>query len=215
MKKTSILILFFIIYGCKVNHKTNLPVVVDSTANRSVDKDSKFYAWNKVIIDGLVFDSIYLYGYAKNCVTLESNSIGIFKFFSHNTCEGVYYNFMGLVDTLKKKWIFRIEEEGLIFPTFNGASSNNKYFLFSFGDAGGSSGIEIFNLEGKIVFQREVLGSNNKWNSKDEFEFWDIVPESVSDTLPKLEEQYAWVQKFLWRDEKVIETDSITKRIVE
>jgi hypothetical protein len=185
--------------------------------NKNVDLD---YKWFKISLNNSIIDSIQLPKHHNYFGKMESINKGKYKFFFHNidSTGYVYCDFIGLLDSTNHKWLVQfvcndsVEKYGLIFPQFNGATTDGKYFLFTTGDAAGSSGVMIYKNNGKKVFDQGVLDDVNIWTNNNEFEFWNVCH---NDTLPKLEGQEEWCQKYIWKNEEIMITNSISKRFVE
>jgi len=215
MKIITVILMCIIIFGCHFSNKSDLKMTnytLKVQSNKNLNDKKK---WIRLYVDNVVFDSVYLSVYKSS--SLWSNNVSKYKFFNYYF-DGVYHNFLGLLDTVEKKWILKLTSDNLGFvnPSFNGVTSNDKYFLFGFGDIGGERGIDIYNSNGKKVFSQTVLtdyGNCCSWTKNDEFEYWAI---SNIDTLPKLDtqKQEAWIQKFIWKDCKTIITDSIKKGFI-
>lgn len=200
-----------IISSCHVSNKNN---------NNQIDTTNQSVKWYRIALNNTVIDSIGISKGKNGFGKMENLSSGKYKFYFHNISNDdyVYCDFIGLIDSSKGKWVMKslikdsVDKYGLIFPEFNGGTSDGRYFLFTTGDAGGSGVIMIYNNHSQKVFEIGVLGFKNHWSKDNKFEFWNVVH---NDTLPKLENDDSWCQKFIWQNENVKETDSIVSRYVE
>lgn len=190
------------------------------SASDSVVGDLKYY---RIVVNNAPFDSIGLHYRSDSELQIEDN--GNLIFVTHRF-DGVYYNFMGLINKENRKWIvYNIDTTKecngnvIMNPEFSGFSPDTKYVLFKGGSSGGSTVCEIYNLKGTLVFSCVAMevGMKYGWEGNSDFAFWSFADSSMIDTarMKKVDPMNSWVQKCIWTSSGLIKTDSIIEKYTE
>lgn len=159
------------------------------------------------------FDIINLVSYNDKFYKLKIEQYGDYRFVIH-LWDGIYFNFMGLIDVKNKKWILKyigVEDStistSVINPTLLGISPDQKHFLLSFGDVT-EDYCKIYDMSGDKVFDFINHKPPTSWTSDNKIIYWS---KSKIDTLPKLGVQEIWMQKTIWKDNKIKKVNEFKK----